>query len=169
MYRAPLKDLQFVLEKQLHATQLAATSRFSDYSGELAESILREADRFASGVLEPLNQTMQAMLPALDGPSAQKAMVGSGNVLLGLAAGWAVRASLPRLDGAIRLSDLAAPLAIHRDALGTAVLQGTHRADLARGLGFLHAQERFFEMDLTRRSAAGGSAPLTTGFAPHKA
>jgi 3-(methylthio)propanoyl-CoA dehydrogenase len=57
MYHAPLKDLQFVLEKQLRATLLAATSRFSDYSSDLAESILNEAGRFASGVLEPLNQS----------------------------------------------------------------------------------------------------------------
>lgn len=76
------------------------------------------------------------------------------------AAWWAVRASLPQLDGEIDLPGLAAPLSIQRDALGTAVLQGADRLDLARGLGFLHAQERFFEMDLTRRSAAGELSAL---------
>ncbi|HSI58743.1 MAG TPA: penicillin acylase family protein, partial [Ideonella sp.] len=83
--------------------------------------------------------------------------------LLVLAAGgawWAARASLPQLDGEIRLAGLSAPLTIHRDALGTAVLQGADRVDLARGLGFVHAQERFFEMDLTRRSAAGELSAL---------
>jgi penicillin amidase len=83
-------------------------------------------------------------------------------LLLALAAAlwFAIRASLPQLDGSIALPGLAAPLQIERDALGTAVLQGSNRVDLARGLGFVHGQERFFEMDLTRRSAAGELSAL---------
>lgn len=84
-------------------------------------------------------------------------------VLMALAAagvGWAVHASLPQLDGDIAVPGLAAPLTIARDPLGTAVLQGANRLDLARGLGFVHAQERYFEMDLTRRSAAGELSAL---------
>lgn len=84
-------------------------------------------------------------------------------LLVALAAGsawWAVRGSLPQLEGEMALPGLSAPLTIQRDALGTAVLQGADRLDLARGLGFLHAQERFFEMDLTRRSAAGELSAL---------
>jgi penicillin amidase len=74
---------------------------------------------------------------------------------------WALlRASLPQLDGRIELPGLSAPLSLARDSLGTAVLQGENRLDLARGLGFVHAQERFFEMDLSRRSAAGELAAL---------
>lgn len=82
-------------------------------------------------------------------------------VLLGLgSAWWLVRSSLPQLDGPVQLSGLKAPLTLGRDHLGTAVLQGSDRLDLARGLGYLHAQERFFEMDLTRRSAAGELSAL---------
>jgi penicillin amidase len=81
-------------------------------------------------------------------------------LLLALLAWAAVRASLPQLDGAITLTGLKAPLNISRDALGSAVLQGNNSLDLARGLGFVHAQERFFEMDLTRRSAAGELSAL---------
>ncbi|MEJ6001633.1 penicillin acylase family protein [Paucibacter soli] len=81
-------------------------------------------------------------------------------LLVGLLAWCLLRASLPQLDGEIQLPGLKAPLAISRDALGTAVLQGREREDLARGLGYLHAQERFFEMDLARRSAAGELAAL---------
>jgi len=74
---------------------------------------------------------------------------------------WALlRASLPQLDGRIQLPGLSAALSVARDSLGTAVLQGENRLDLARGLGFVHAQERFFEMDLSRRSAAGELAAL---------
>ncbi|MDT8998679.1 penicillin acylase family protein [Paucibacter sp. APW11] len=71
-----------------------------------------------------------------------------------------LRASRPQLDGAISLPGLQAELRLQRDALGTATLQGQTRLDLARGLGWLHAQERFFEMDLTRRSAAGELSAL---------
>ena len=81
-------------------------------------------------------------------------------LLLALLAWAAVRASLPQLDGSITLTGVSAPLSISRDALGSAVLQGSNPLDLARGLGFVHAQERFFEMDLTRRSAAGELSAL---------
>lgn len=72
------------------------------------------------------------------------------------AAAWGlVRASRPQLDGEIALPGLSAPLSLGRDERGTLVVEGRTRLDVARGLGFAHAQERFFEMDLVRRSAAG--------------
>ena len=49
---------------------------------------------------------------------------------------------------------------IERDALGVPVVRGGSRLDVARATGFLHAQERFFQMDLLRRSAAGELAAL---------
>ena len=76
-------------------------------------------------------------------------------------AAWAcVRASLPQLDGDAAIPGLSAPVSLGRDALGTLVVEGRTRLDVARGLGFAHAQERFFEMDLTRRSAAGELSAL---------
>jgi 3-(methylthio)propanoyl-CoA dehydrogenase len=56
MYRAPLRDLRFVLEELLNSGRLAACPAFADYSGELAESVLAEAARFAETVLDPLNR-----------------------------------------------------------------------------------------------------------------
>ncbi|MEJ6005684.1 penicillin acylase family protein [Paucibacter sp. AS339] len=82
-------------------------------------------------------------------------------LLLALLSVWLLmRASLPQLDGSIGLPGVSGPLSLQRDALGTATLRAQNRPDLARGLGFLHAQERFFEMDLTRRSAAGELSAL---------
>ena len=54
MYRAPLKDLGFVLHQLLDQSQLTASAAFSDYSPELADSILAEAGKFAENVLDPL-------------------------------------------------------------------------------------------------------------------
>jgi penicillin amidase len=86
-------------------------------------------------------------------------------LLLGLGAGglWLrgrVRASLPQLDGERPLAGLSAPARIERDARGVPTIRGLSRLDVARGLGFVHAQERFFQMDLLRRRAAGELAEL---------
>ena len=88
-----------------------------------------------------------------------------GVLLLGgaVAGGWfyhRARASLPQLDGSSALAGLGAPVTVARDALGVPTLRGQTRADLSRALGWLHAQERFFQMDLLRRSAAGELAEL---------
>jgi penicillin amidase len=66
-----------------------------------------------------------------------------------------LRASLPRLDGTVALAGLEDPVRASRDRLGVVTLRGRTRADLARATGFIHAQERFFQMDLSRRRAAG--------------
>jgi len=56
MYRAPLRELRFVLEELLGSHSLGAWPAFADYSPELARSVLEEAARFAQAVLEPLNR-----------------------------------------------------------------------------------------------------------------
>jgi 3-(methylthio)propanoyl-CoA dehydrogenase len=56
MYRAPVREMRFVLEELLGASSLAASAELADYSDELARSVLQEAGRFAEGVLEPLNR-----------------------------------------------------------------------------------------------------------------
>jgi penicillin G amidase len=91
-----------------------------------------------------------------------RGLVGLPFLLVALAiTAWAcVRASLPQLDGNVAIPGLSAPVSLGRDALGTLVVEGRTRLDVARGLGFAHAQERFFEMDLTRRSAAGELSAL---------
>ena len=73
---------------------------------------------------------------------------------------WQIRGSLAQLDGEIRVVGLSAPALIERDAHGVPVITGATRPDVARSLGFLHAQERFFQMDLLRRSGAGELSEL---------
>ncbi len=57
MYRAPLRDLRFVLDELLDTASLAACPRFADYTSDLAQSVLEEAGRFAETVLDPLNRS----------------------------------------------------------------------------------------------------------------
>ena len=78
-----------------------------------------------------------------------------------VAGGWlALRASLPRYEGDVHAAALSHPVVVERDALGSATLRGENRRDLDWALGYVHAQERFFEMDLLRRRAAGELAEL---------
>lgn len=68
--------------------------------------------------------------------------------------------SLPPLEGRWAVQDLRAPVTVKRDALGVPTLQGANRLDVAAATGFVHAQDRFFQMDLARRQAAGELAEL---------
>jgi penicillin amidase len=80
---------------------------------------------------------------------------------LALLAGWlALRASLPEVTGESRLAGLREPVRVERDAAGVPVIRGASRLDVARATGFVHAQERFFQMDLMRRAAAGELSAL---------
>jgi len=79
-----------------------------------------------------------------------------------------VRASLPQLDGVVSSPEIGNSVLLERDRNGLATLTAENRLDLAYATGFLHAQERFFQMDLSRRRAAGelsglfGSVALAT-------
>jgi penicillin amidase len=80
---------------------------------------------------------------------------------IGLAGLWlALRGSLPTLEGDRGLPGLSAAVTVDRDDDGLVGVMAANRDDLARALGFVHAQERYFEMDLSRRSAAGELAAL---------
>jgi len=56
MYRAPLREMRFVLEELLGAGTLSRYPRFAEYSDELGRSVLEEAAHFAEDVLDPLNR-----------------------------------------------------------------------------------------------------------------
>ncbi len=54
MYRAPVKDIRFVLDELIGTEALRACPEFAEYSSETADAVLGEAARFAEMVLEPL-------------------------------------------------------------------------------------------------------------------
>lgn len=81
-------------------------------------------------------------------------------LLVALAAWLLLRGSLPRLDGETALPGLSAPVSIARDRLGVVTIDAASEGDALRALGYVHAQERFFEMDLLRRTAAGELSEL---------
>lgn len=81
-------------------------------------------------------------------------------VLVCIGAYWHLRSSLPILDGQLSITGIRASLSIERDASGVPTIHASNRNDAAFALGFLHAQERFFQMDLMRRKSAGRLSEL---------
>ncbi|WP_444944397.1 penicillin acylase family protein [Microbulbifer sp. ZKSA006] len=71
-----------------------------------------------------------------------------------------LRQSLPALDGTIATGELKNSVTIERDIQGVPLIHSENRNSSAFALGFLHAQERFFQMDLLRRSSAGELSEL---------
>lgn len=77
-----------------------------------------------------------------------------------LALWWTLRGSLATLEGEQSLPGLSAPVKIERDAAGVVTIDAANEADALRALGYVHAQERYFEMDLMRRVSAGELSAL---------
>ncbi len=71
-----------------------------------------------------------------------------------------VRASLPQLNGGLRVYGLHSRVTVERDAAGIPTITASNREDLAFATGFAHGQDRFFQMDLIRRQAAGELAEI---------
>jgi len=57
MYRAPLREIQFVLHELVQDGKLTDCFADAGYSAELADNITEEAAKFAENALEPLNQS----------------------------------------------------------------------------------------------------------------
>jgi penicillin G amidase len=66
-----------------------------------------------------------------------------------------LRASLPQTTGSLALPGLERPVRVIRDAHGIPSILAGSRHDLYMALGFVHAQDRLFQMDLQRRLGAG--------------
>src|SRR3972149_12194603 len=77
-------------------------------------------------------------------------------ILLAAAAGYAwLRQSLPQLDGSLTLSGLKAPVEIVRDRHGVPHIYAGSAADAYFALGFVHAQDRLWQMEMNRRTGSG--------------
>lgn len=87
------------------------------------------------------------------------AMASAVMVIVGLL----LAGSLPQRSGSVQISALSERVRIERDALGVPTIRATSRTDAYVAMGFLHAQERYFQMDLLRRSAAGELSELLPG------
>ena len=72
--------------------------------------------------------------------------------------GVSPQGAVPPLGGEVALAGLAAPVTVHRDEWGIPHIRAAGEADAHFALGFVHAQDRLFQMDLNRRRALGRAA-----------
>jgi penicillin amidase len=72
----------------------------------------------------------------------------------------AVRAALPQEDGTIKVSGLTQPVMVTRDSLGIPTITAANLHDLLFAQGYVTAQERLWQMDMTRRFASGDLAVI---------
>ena len=68
--------------------------------------------------------------------------------------------SLPQIDGHIAVKGLSGEVRITRDADGVPLISAGNDEDGTFGLGFAHAQDRLFQMELQRRYGAGRLAEI---------
>jgi penicillin amidase len=87
-------------------------------------------------------------------------------IVLVLAAGaaaylyHAARRTLPQVDGSIAVAGLNAPVTVTRDAQGVPHIIAANQNDLFFAQGFVTAQDRMWQLDMSRRYAAGEMAEL---------
>jgi penicillin amidase len=78
-----------------------------------------------------------------------------GIILIAVAGFLAVRRSFPQVDGEIQIDGLHGPVEIYRDAYGVPHIYASTTADLFFAQGYVHAQDRFWQMDFWRHLSGG--------------
>lgn len=76
-------------------------------------------------------------------------------VVTGLGGFLWLRSGLPQTNGAIALAGVDAEITVTRDARGVPTIHARLAQDAYFALGFVHAQDRLFQMDAMRRLGAG--------------
>lgn len=73
---------------------------------------------------------------------------------------WTIQRSFPQTSGEIEVQGLTADVTVQRDALGVPTITADSTDDLFYAQGFVHAQDRFFEMDFRRHVTSGRVAEM---------
>lgn len=73
---------------------------------------------------------------------------------------WTIQRSFPQTDGTVELDGLTAEVTVQRDERGIPTITADSTDDLFYAQGFVHAQDRFFEMDFRRHVTAGRVAEM---------
>ena len=76
-------------------------------------------------------------------------------ILGGLAGNAAIKASFPQTSGEIKLSGLNGPVKVVRDQMGIPQIYAGTLHDLFMAQGYVHAQDRFWQMDFWRHIGSG--------------
>ena len=75
-------------------------------------------------------------------------------------AAWYLHGKQPQRDGELALANLQAAVSVRYDERGVPHIQAQNQTDMYRALGFVHAQDRLFQMEMLRRLARGELAEI---------
>ena len=81
-------------------------------------------------------------------------------VALGGTGAWYVHTKQPQRSGSVSLHQLKAPVSVAYDERGVPHIQAENQTDMYRALGYVHAQDRLFQMEMVRRLAQGDLAEI---------
>lgn len=82
-------------------------------------------------------------------------------VLANIATGYIwIQAGLPRLNGRVAVAGLEGPVEVLRDVHGVPHIQAGSEPDAYFALGYVHAQDRLWQMEVDRRLGAGRLAEM---------
>ncbi|MBK9443499.1 MAG: penicillin acylase family protein [Comamonadaceae bacterium] len=73
---------------------------------------------------------------------------------------WYISTKQPQRSGELMLTGLTAPVSVRYDDRGIPHIKATNEPDLYRALGYVHAQDRLFQLDMVRRLARGELAEV---------
>ena len=82
------------------------------------------------------------------------------SLIASVAVWWLLAGSQAKLNGTIANLSITDSTFVNRDHQGLVSIDGKNRNDISFALGFIHAQERLFQMDLLRRNSAGELSEL---------
>jgi penicillin amidase len=73
---------------------------------------------------------------------------------------WWLHGKRPQRDGELPLAGLSAAVTVRYDEAGVPHIRAGNEADLYRALGYVHAQDRLFQMEMLRRLSRGELAAV---------
>jgi len=76
-------------------------------------------------------------------------------IVIGVGGLYIVRRSFPQTDGTLQLPGLQAQVEVFRDSYGVPHIYASNPHDLFMAQGYVHAQDRFWQMEFWRRIGAG--------------
>lgn len=88
------------------------------------------------------------------------ATVTAAIVAVGGAAAWHIHTKQPQRSGNMALRQLKAPVSVAYDERGVPHIKAENEMDMYRALGYVHAQDRLFQMEMVRRLARGELAEV---------
>jgi penicillin G amidase len=73
---------------------------------------------------------------------------------------WTIQRSFPQLEGTVEVEGLGRDVDVQRDVLGIPTITASDSDDLFFAQGYVHAQDRFWEMDFRRHVTSGRLSEL---------